>query len=186
MAHVQMTEHEARSQQVFNALMWALSYPGRVQPLPGSGPQPFLNIGETLIDLETSYYTPQAELQSQLAELGARSKSPELASYQFYPELNERSLEIVRNAPIGSYLSPDDSATLIIGAEIGSGYPLLLSGPGIQTETTLLINGIPPAFWELRKEMRRYPAGWDIFLVGNDQLVGLPRTTDVEVLAWRM
>ena len=90
-----------------------------------------------------------------------------------------------RRSP-AAYLSPDDSATLIIGAEIGSGYPLLLKGPGIQSEMTLLINGISAAFWELRKEKNQYPFGWDIFLVGNDQVVGLPRTTDVEVLEWRM
>ena len=186
MAHVQMNEQEARSQQVFTMLMWALSYPGRIQPLRGMGLQPFLNIGETLIDLETSYYTAHAELNAQLTGLGARSKPPELAYYQFYPELNESNLDTLRNSPIGSYLSPDDSATLIIGAEIGAGCPLLLTGPGIQTETSLLIGGIPPAFWQLRKEKNRYPLGWDIFLVGNDQLVGLPRTTDVEVFEWRM
>ena len=70
MAHVQMTEHEARSQQVFTALMWALSYPGRVQPLSGAGAQPFLNIGETLIDLETELLHARGRIECSIGLAG--------------------------------------------------------------------------------------------------------------------
>jgi len=87
MAHVKIDEREARTQQTFTALMWALSYPGRAQNLYGEGLQPWLAIGETLIDLETSYYTSHAELNSLLARLGARACPPTYALYQFYPRL---------------------------------------------------------------------------------------------------
>lgn len=185
MAHGKMNDREARTQQVFTALMWALSYPGQIQTLPENVP-PFLSIGETLVDLETSYYTTNPELDEQFARLGARSKQVAQALYQFYPRFSDALLPLLQNAPVGTYLSPDSSATLVLGATIGSGYPLRLTGPGIQQETILDVNGISPRFWELRKEKNVYPMGWDIFLVQGNQVVGLPRTTQVEVGEWHM
>lgn len=191
MAHAQMNDQEARTQRVFRALMWALAYPGCIQPLAGEGLQTFLAIGQTLIDLETSYYTNHAELNAHLARLGARFKPPEVACYQFYPQFDAKSLQILRNAPTGTYLSPDESATLILGAELGVtgsgvGYLLHLSGPGIPKQVELAINGIPVEFWKLRQAKNIYPMGWDIFLVGSEGIVGLPRTTQVEVKnEWR-
>ncbi len=185
MAHAQMNNQEARTQQVFRALMWALASPGRIQSLAGEGLQTFLGIGQTLIDLETSYYTNHAELNAHLARLGARFKPPEAACYQFYPQLDAAGLQILQNAPTGTYLSPDESATLILGAEFEIGCPLHLSGPGIQKQVELEVNGIPVEFWKLRQEKNIYPMGWDIFLVGSEGIVGLPRTTQVEVNGWR-
>jgi alpha-D-ribose 1-methylphosphonate 5-triphosphate synthase subunit PhnH len=179
-----MTEQEQRTQLTFVALMKALSYPGRIHRVPSDGLAIFSAIAETLIDLETSYYTPDIELNALLAPLGARARSPETALYQFYPRVTEEALSILQNAPVGSYLAPEGSATLVLGATLGTGSSLRLSGPGIQGDIRIKMDGIPNEFWELRDKKIKYPMGWEVFLVGNRQLVGLSRTTDVEVGEW--
>jgi alpha-D-ribose 1-methylphosphonate 5-triphosphate synthase subunit PhnH len=134
-----------------------------------------------LIDLETSYYTSDSALRKQLVHLGAAFNSPEQARYQFYPVMNRDALDQISHAPVGSYASPDDSATLVIGCTLGSGILLELEGPGIKTQTCIRVDGIPGEFWKLRKEKCMYPMGWDIFLVSDNRIVGLPRTTRLEV-----
>lgn len=181
MALAQMTAQETRTQQTFVALMHALSYPGQSQPISSAGLDIFFSIAETLIDLETSYYTPNLELNARLAPLGARARMPDAAVYQFYPRVTDDTLAIIQNAPVGSYLSPEGSATLVLGADLGTGRTLRLNGPGIQTTAEIKVNGIPDAFWELRDQKIKYPMGWDVFLVGSDKLIALSRTTNVEV-----
>ena len=41
---------------------------------------------------------------------------------------------------------------------------------------------LPAVFlvWGLQGLVARYPLGWDVFFVGGDQVVGLPRTTVLE------
>src|SRR5437870_4521086 len=98
------TPEDARTRETFLALMWAMSYPGRAYPLPGATntrrrePDAMLAIGETLLDLETSYFTPDFELASRFAQLGARSLPPERAQYHFYPELISRHLTTLGQA----------------------------------------------------------------------------------------
>ena len=181
MATAQINEQEARTQQVFSALLSALSYPGREQRLPQGGQKGFLAIAETLIDLETSYYTPDTQLDLQLARLGAHAQPPALARYQFYPYLDPTILEELQTASVGSYSSPDEAATLVVGCAFTAGTWLELAGPGIQLKTSVLVDGIPAEFWTLRAEKCRYPLGWDIFLVSGNRVIGLPRTTRLEV-----
>jgi alpha-D-ribose 1-methylphosphonate 5-triphosphate synthase subunit PhnH len=172
---------EARQHATFTALMWALSYPGRVQTLPTTGLTAFAAIAEALVDLETSYYCADPELATLLAQTGGRLLPIAQAAYQFYPQLDEHTLESLTQAPIGSFADPEDGATLVLGCRSGAGQRCVLRGPGIQGTSEMLIAGLPTAFWELRARSINYPLGWDCFLVAGDQLIGLPRTTIVEV-----
>jgi len=176
-----MNDLETRTHRTFRALMWALSHPGRPQALPGAGLAPFLAIGETLVDLETSYYTGDEALGQLLARLGGRPRPPGEAAYQFYPVLDDAALSNLKKAPVGAHAWPDDGATLAIGASFGAGVTLKLSGPGVAWTTELTVGRVPDAFWSLRQGAIQYPLGWDVFLVGDGRVVGLPRTTDVEV-----
>ena len=170
---------EALTRETFLALMWSLSYPGRAYALPASGREAYLAVGETLLDLETSYFTPDQNLALALSRTGARALPPERAQYHFYPELFGAHLETVEQASVGTMLYPDRSATLIIGCTFDpdTGRSFQLSGPGIATPKLVTIGGLPDAFWELRRKVVRYPLGWDMFLIGGDQVVGLARTT---------
>lgn len=180
----QITEVEARSQQVFKALMWALSYPGNIHPLSVDGPDSLLAVAETLLDIETSFYASTPDLQTRLGRLGARPCPPDQAQYQFYEQITAEDLPGLRDLPVGTLLAPEESATLVIRAEVGRGYRVDLHGPGIRHKVELHVWGVPPAFWAVRQEMMRFPLGWDIFLVDDNQLAGIPRTTQVEVIEW--
>jgi alpha-D-ribose 1-methylphosphonate 5-triphosphate synthase subunit PhnH len=177
-----MNEQEVRTHATFTTLMWALSHPGQAQTLPWEGQALFFAIGETLVDLETSFYTSDDDLDLMLARLGGRSLPPQEAMYQFYPSLGETDQLDLQEAPIGTYTYPDRSATLVIGAEFDTGQKLRLSGPGIPGTNEISVGNIPGTFWTLREQAIQYPLGWDVFLVSGGQVVGLPRTTTVEVL----
>ena len=56
-----------------------------------------------------------------------------------------------------------------------------LAGPGIQHKSDLCVEHLPREFWRLRADKIHYPLGIDIFLVDGKQVVGLPRTTTVEI-----
>jgi alpha-D-ribose 1-methylphosphonate 5-triphosphate synthase subunit PhnH len=138
-------------------------------------------IGETLVDLETGFFTPDAELAAHLARTGGRAMSPAAAPYQFYPRLGPAELDLLAVAPLGSHVEPDLGATIVIGCALGRGARLRLSGPGINGPGEALVDGLPAALWELRAATARAPLGWDLFLVAGDMVLGLPRTTAVEV-----
>jgi alpha-D-ribose 1-methylphosphonate 5-triphosphate synthase subunit PhnH len=177
-----MKPSEAQSQQTFRALMWAFSHPGRPYTLTRSGLGAFEAISTALLDLETSYYTSHPLLKRVLAHSGARFQSIAAAQYQFYPDLSIEMLSELGAVPVGSHADPDTGATLIIGCTIGSGRRLWLKGPGIAGSAIVDVDGLPRAFWDLRASACRYPLGWDIYLVARDEVVGLPRSTTIEVL----
>ena len=172
---------EIRTRRTFSALMWALNYPGRSYILPESGLQLFSAIAETLVDLETSWYSPSASLQKVLVSTGGRTRPPDGAHYQFYPELGDAMLPVLGEAPVGSYAYPDEATTLVIGCTLGIGQALRLNGPGVPAVNNIWVKGIPRAFWALRERACQYPLGWDVFLVSRNEVVGLPRTTYIEV-----
>ena len=173
---------EARAHQTFTALMWALSQPGQAQSLPTGGLAAFAAIAEALVDLETSYHSNDPELQRLLASTGARTRRPSAAMYQFYPALTAAEVSSLGDAPRGTYNYPDESSTLVIGCTLGAGRRLRLQGPGIASMSELLVDSVPLTFWPLREQACRYPLGWDVLLIANDRVVGLPRTTQIEVV----
>ena len=179
--HPVFTADEALTRATFLALMWSFSYPGRVYDLP-AGSDAFHVISDTLLDLETSYFTPDEPLGEYLARSGARARSPERAAYHFYPHLDAAQLATLTCADAGKLLYPDHGATLFIGCEFTSETTLKLSGPGISPAQTpvVQVGGIPVEFWT-RRAAHRYPLGWDVHLVSGSQVVGLPRTTRITV-----
>lgn len=178
-AHPLYTSSEAQSRETFLALMWALSYPGRIQSLPESVP-PFSAIADALLDLETSYYTADETLKPMLAQTGAKALPADQAAYHFYPAIAEAELADIRQASVGTMLYPDEAATLFIGCKLNSGASLVLQGPGVNGQQIVQIEGLPAGFWELRELACRFPLGWDIYFVDGLQIFGLPRSTRVE------
>lgn len=173
------TPAEQRSRETFLALMHALSYPGRAYPLPDDAP-PLPLIGEALLDLETSFYTPDNALADVLAANGARRLAPESAAYHVYPSLSDADWEAIEAAGVGTLLYPDHAATLIIGGSIfDHGDTQTWTGPGVNGLITVTI-ALPARFWAIREARRRYPLGWDAFLISDDgRVIGLPRSTTI-------
>ena len=179
--HPLQTPFEATTHATFDALMWAFAHPGEVQILPNG--EPCLHIAEALLDLETSFFTPNKTLLASIRLTGARERAASEAEFHFYPHFDTTHLEFVRQARRGNLLYPDSSATLIIGCTFGSGGRLRLSGPGIEIARELEIGRLPEGFWQAREAARRYPLGWDVLLVSGSQVIGVPRSTELEIIA---
>jgi len=169
------TAEEAQARETFLALMWSLSYPTRPHTLPSG--DALLLIGHALLDLETSFYTPDLVLMQALRRTGARAVHPQAAAYHFYPQLDDAALRTISEANVGVLSFPDEAATLIIAAPLTGGPVCHLRGPGILGRAALSAQ-LPPAFWQ-RRSKARFPLGWDVFLVDGSQVVGLPRSAQV-------
>ncbi|WP_291431224.1 phosphonate C-P lyase system protein PhnH [Deinococcus sp.] len=178
MATPVQTPFEAKTQEVFTALLWALSRPGEVQAIP-AGDDAFALIGETLLDLESSFYTPDETLRERLLLTGAPHVPATEAEYLFFSVWNDDAREAIRQARRGDALYPDRAATLVLPAGF-SGQVWVWRGPGINGEAHMSVT-LPDDLAELREEAVQYPLGWDAFLVGECRVMGLPRTTQIEV-----
>ncbi|MEO0990423.1 MAG: phosphonate C-P lyase system protein PhnH [Pseudomonadota bacterium] len=71
---------------------------------------------------------------------------------------------------------PDRSATLIVEMPELSNSGNRLTGPGIQTETSLSL----PDSLAFQRNARLFPLGLDFFFTAGDRLAALPRTTKVD------
>lgn len=188
MAGPEQTPEQQASRSTFLALMNALSHPGRRHALAEqvTNRQAMQMVGQTLLDLETTFATDDPWLLEQLQRTGAYATEAARADYVFSPRLREQDLPSVAQARVGTLLAPDTSATLILGCAFDEGLSLRLRGPGIgaqpphRGEVRVRLEGIPLAFWQVRNQ-HTYPLGWDLFLVNGGEIMGLPRTTQVEV-----
>jgi alpha-D-ribose 1-methylphosphonate 5-triphosphate synthase subunit PhnH len=168
---------ETRTNATFEALMWALARPGTVQTLPAPG---LAGIADALIDRECRVFCNDPDLEQHLASLGAARVALPLADHCFVSL--DADLDQLAQIQIGSPLYPDEGASVVAEARFGMGQRLRLSGPGIETVAEIALDGIAPGFWALRATLCRYPAGFDLFLICGAKVIGLPRSTTVEVL----
>jgi alpha-D-ribose 1-methylphosphonate 5-triphosphate synthase subunit PhnH len=177
---ITMTSSEARARDVFVALMHALSHPGQRTSLPRNGDHgPFVQVAEALLDLECTYFTPDAGLQTSLARTGARPVACREADYVFLPEWHTSASVSLAGVSSGSHIAPEQAATVFATARFGVGERRAFAGPGIETQVVFNIGGLPADFWDWRASMQNFPLGVDIFLIDGDQVIGLPRTTGV-------
>ena len=166
---------EMRCNTTFEALMWAMARPGEARDMGEPGLAPVV---EALIDRECVVHTDNAALSSMIADTGATLGTVEMADHLFLDSIDIEALVAVR---CGSALYPDDGATIVAQVTHGSGPRLRLTGPGIGGSRDITL-AIPPAFWAWRAELCAYPEGFDLLLVDGHQVIGIPRSTHVEVL----
>lgn len=175
--HPSPSDFESRTNATYDALMWAMSRPGLLRPLPGTSQA---LIVETLIDRECAVYCEDADLAQIATRVGAHLATPGAADHLFLSQAPEPAM--LANIAMGSDMYPDDGATLVMPVKIGAGPQLRLTGPGVDGEVIIAVAGIPATFWTERERMMRYPMGFELFLIDGDQVLGLPRSTNVEVL----
>lgn len=168
---------EARCNATFEALMWSMARPGAVRELPEAGMAPIV---EALIDRECVVYADSLTLGRQIAATGAVLGEPAKADHLFLDRL-EGASDALATIRCGSALYPDDGATLVAQVAHGSGQRVRLTGPGIEgaRETTV---ALPAEFWTLRERLCAYPEGFDLLLVDGRSVIGIPRSTQIEVL----
>lgn len=168
---------EARCNATFEALMWSMARPGTVRELPEAGMAPIV---EALIDRECVVYADSPTLGRQIADTGAVLGEPATADHLFLDRL-EGASEALAAIRCGSALYPDDGATLVAQVAHGSGRRLRLTGPGIDGAREMTL-ALPAEFWALREQLCAYPEGFDLLLVEGRSVIGIPRSTQIEVL----
>jgi alpha-D-ribose 1-methylphosphonate 5-triphosphate synthase subunit PhnH len=177
MAAPQPTTDDLRDTAAFEALMWAMARPGTVQILP----EGVADLALTLLDRETRVHSDDAGLARRIAATGAAIVPAEKADHAFCTT-PAGAIAALAVLPAGSALYPDDGATLVMPAAIGTGAALRLTGPGINGTADLQLGNLPEGFFDLRSARCSYPAGIDIVFVDGRRIVALPRSTALEVI----
>lgn len=172
----QPTSEDLRDTAAFEALMWAMARPGTVQTLP----EGMADLALALLDRETRVHCDDADFGRRVAATGAALVSADRADHAFCTAGGAMAALAV--LPAGSALYPDEGATLVMTATIGDGAVLRLTGPGIDGQAELRLGAVPAGLFDLRSARCSYPAGIDIVFVDGRRIVGLPRSTAVEVL----
>lgn len=170
---------EARDNAVFEVLMNTAARPGTILSIDAanSTKQSIREIALALVDIETSFYCDDDELKNFVSLTGALNVASSEADFLFI--LNDAS-PALKHAKTGEALYPDEAATIVMQAKLQGGQALRLSGPGIETTTTIAPQ-IAVEFWSLREKRIRYPSGVDLILVDGAQVLSLPRSTKIEV-----
>lgn len=178
------------AQAVYRVLLDAMAHPGKICELgiavPALAPlSPALCAALlSLTDVDTSvWWAPSLQTASTLDyfkfHCGCPSTNyPGNAAFAVLCGAQAR----LKGFSIGDDAYPDRSTTLFIQLdELQDDGHLQLSGPGIETQTTLGLPGVNPEFWnDWAHNHAAYPLGVDIFFCCENQLVGLPRSTQVE------
>lgn len=185
--------HDA--QAVFRSVLEALSRPGRLQTLEASdglqAPAPLSRgltaLLLTLLDTETSLHL-SGPLASDTAWMYCRfhtgvQRAGEPAQADFVAtQAAHAQLDDLR---LGDDDMPQQGATLIIDTvslALERGAGLKLSGPGIEHVQRMGLCGLPMAFWQQRIAMQPlFPRGVDLLLVCGSQLIGVPRSTVIQI-----
>ncbi|MEO1554905.1 MAG: phosphonate C-P lyase system protein PhnH [Pseudomonadota bacterium] len=166
---------ETRDNAAFDALLWTLSRPGLPRDLPEPGEQ---SIVTALLDRECLVYSADPLLMPEIMRTGAELVDIDKADHVFLAAMT--TSDSLADIAIGNNYYPDDGATVIIRANIGSGPALSLAGPGVDGAVTLQLGGLPDGFWKARSARLRYPMGFDLFFVDGARVIGVPRSTTVE------
>jgi len=170
-------------QQVFRMLLEAISRPGTIQKLPEAFHQSRASMAvlATLLDAEVKLADPYALLpQRAWPMLQAVASSPEHCDYL----ICEGSIAPDFTPRLGTLSCPDESATIILDVESlnGKAVQLRLTGPGIDGEVSVGIDGLHGDWLAARQSwVATFPLGVDMVITDGDQILGLPRTTRMEV-----
>lgn len=167
---------ETRANKTFDAILWALSRPGHPRTLPEAEDA---GIVACLLDRECKVHAADPLLIPTVMNTGAALADIDAADHVFLGKLNDAN--VLGHVRTGSDLYPDDGATVIVHASLNQGAAVTLSGPGVDGAVTIQIGGLPDGFWAARSRAMRYPMGFDLLIRDGDQLIGIPRSTVVEV-----
>ena len=193
------------AQKVFRTVLESMSLPGRVMTLPDAAVDgvvpppgsPAMSVGTaavllTVLDAETSVRLcrgmASADASAYLRfHTGVRAARLDEAAAFTVAHAADVDDALWRRLDLGSDEVPQHGATLIvevagIGEQARDGVTLQLSGPGIETQCSLRVQGLSPAFWQWRMSLRRLmPRGIEIMLVDGVRIAAIPRSTRIEL-----
>jgi len=179
-----------QAQRTFRAVLKALSEPGtRLELDAPVGDGEFAPAGwailMTLADSDTPVWiSPRLETGALTDNLrfhcGAPlTTEPEKAAFAVCH--SDEPLDLDRFSH-GDDADPHRSATLLMQVpSLCEGGRYRLSGPGIESQSDVRIDGLTDVHLrQLADNRNQFPAGIDLILVSDRQVLGLPRTTDIQ------
>ncbi|WID94193.1 phosphonate C-P lyase system protein PhnH [Bosea vestrisii] len=189
--HAGFSDPIFQSQGAFRALLAALSEPGLARDLgeaieAPTGLEPATAVALlTLADYETPIWLPAAlrdgpagawlrfHCGAALVEDPARAAFAVIDGAAPEPKLAAFSA--------GDDQFPDRSTTVLVQCSgFEGGETVTLEGPGIAGHRTIAPAGLRHGFWaEVADNAALYPLGVDLLLVRGNQLLGLPRSTQI-------
>ncbi|MDB5789720.1 phosphonate C-P lyase system protein PhnH [Caballeronia mineralivorans] len=184
------------SQGVFRALLDALSRPGKIVSIDAVLPG-FEQDGGTHVPmaafaalLALADYSTPVLLQHEHRGLGDALRfhtgaplTLDLARAVFAYLHDAGSMPPLDAFSLGDPETPENGAMLFIRVDsLEHGTPMTWRGPGIRDKQTVHIAGVPASFWHERALLAsEFPCGIDCYFVHGGSVIGLPRTTRVEV-----
>lgn len=172
---------EELNRKNFRYCLEAMSRPGlpfTIEPLADSA---ILAMASLLLFSEVGFFQKIVTDWTMIKALtGAEETSVDHADYLFLDCADSALLDEVK---CGDQQNPEFSATLIYNCPNVEKYtPVVLRGPGINgtNETSLPVS--PEFLHDLARKNKYFPLGVDLFfLLPGGSLIGLPRTTQVEL-----
>jgi alpha-D-ribose 1-methylphosphonate 5-triphosphate synthase subunit PhnH len=181
------------SQRVFRALLDALSRPGTVVSIDAvlseSRRMPSAPLAAFAALLALADFSTPVFLQHEDAALSDAIRfhtgapltlDAGIASFAYLHDA--ATLPPLDTFSLGEAETPEAAATLFIRVEsLTRGVPTVWRGPGIADAREVSIAGLPDSFWKQRAALAsQFPRGIDCYFVAGGELIGLPRTTQVE------
>lgn len=145
-------------------------------------------IMQTLLDAHcTTALSPELNTESVIRSLHFHTGTRLIESHQEadFCLLNADEFELLTQLKAGSLQSPHQACTAIIQvSDFHSGTNLKISGPGINGNKTIAIEGLSKAaIQKLQENHRRFPCGFDTIFCSATQFMALPRSTQIAPLA---
>lgn len=169
-------------QQIYRALLDAMSHPGRVVPMVcESKARTSTAVLATLLDAEVSLADPDGMLdEGEWPMLQAINSKAEVADYILCSGANPPDFQ----PKLGTLPSPEMSATLLVLVDslmLGD-MSFHLSGPGVDGTTECFVTGLDSEWLTRRNSwVSAFPLGIDLLLIDDKAVMALPRTAKVEV-----
>jgi alpha-D-ribose 1-methylphosphonate 5-triphosphate synthase subunit PhnH len=183
------------SQAVFRSALHALSHPGRLvdithdAQLPAQGHSASAALLLAMLDADCTLWLSPTLAASDAAmwlhfHTGCQLVS-DAAMAQFVWLAQGDAMPALASLAQGTEAYPDHSAICVLdvaelGADTHHGNAWTLQGPGIQTHTSVGVQGLASDFaQQWAANHARFPRGVDVFLAAQHRLLGLPRTTAI-------
>ncbi|WP_449432456.1 phosphonate C-P lyase system protein PhnH [Pseudomonas putida] len=179
------------AQRSFRAALKALAGPGVAQPLSPSQVPPQLEglasashaLCLALLDIDTPLWlAPAFDTPAIRANLAFHCGCPIVSDRRSarFALLDDSQLHDLSGFDTGNERYPDQSCTLLIQLpSLHGGQQLAWRGPGIETRNQVSLP-LPDGFWQARASCNDFPRGIDVFFVAGSELIGLPRSTQVQ------
>ena len=184
------------TQQCFKAMLLALARPGTTHPLdepPGTAfshlslPPPLCAVAHTILDEQVTLAPCSSNAEAWVEELVAStgSRRAPLAEADYVLDTSVPTLSQIRRIKQGTLLAPEDGAMLLVWSDqriAGTAGTVRIAGPGIESSVLCQVSDTLLRLFKRRMAVHfEYPMGFDIFAVSPEGILGIPRTSTLEI-----